>query len=321
MKHLIPLLKRELQEHRGGMVLAPFITGGVLVVLLLLGLITGAQGLLQIQSSVGGEITRYALQNNPELIAPAAGKALTAFGMIASAIINAVCAIVVFFYCLGTLYDDRKDRSILFWRSLPVSDTASVFAKVIVAALIAPALAFVAILATHLLMWLCGAVVVMFTAGTLKGMLGGNFTIGSEILKHLLALPIHFLWILPVIGWLLLASAFAKTKPFLWAVLPPIGVAIADSWFDITRNLSLPNNTVWKLLLERITLDPLPTTVNVTESMVQMGSAMLSGTASPGVFDATLQYLKMPALWIGAVVGAALIAGAIYLRRKSEDAY
>jgi ABC-2 type transport system permease protein len=104
-------------------------------------------------------------------------------------------------------------------------------------------------------------------------------------------------------------------------VLPPIGVAIADSWFDVTRNLSLPNNTVWKLLIERITLDPLPTTVNVTESMVQLGASMVSGTATPGVFDATLQYLKMPGLWVGAVIGAAFIAGAIYLRRKSEDAY
>src|SRR3546814_20822192 len=41
-----------------------------------------------------------------------------------------VLGFVVFFYCLGALYDDRRDRSILFWKSLPVSDASTVLSKV-----------------------------------------------------------------------------------------------------------------------------------------------------------------------------------------------
>ena len=321
MKNLLPLLKREFQEHRGGLLLTPFIAGAVLAVLLVLGLVTGASGLLKVQSTIGGEITRYAIQNNPELIAPAASKALQAFGLAAAAIINLTCAIVVFFYCLGSLYDDRKDRSILFWRSLPVSDAESVIAKVITAALVAPAIAFVAIVATQMLMWLCGAVVVLVTSGSLKGMLGGNFSFFSGTVQHLIALPIHVLWVLPVVGWLMLASAFAKTKPFLWAVLPPLGIAIADSWFDVTRNLSMPSNTVFRLIGERLFDDPLPMAANLSRDAVGLIGSLVPGAVAPGIFDEALVYLKMPSLWLGALAGAAFIAFAIFLRRKSEEAY
>jgi len=321
MKNLLPLLKREFQEHRGGLLLTPFIAGAVLAVLLVLGLVTGASGLLKVQSTIGGEITRYAIQNNPELIAPAASKALQAFGLAAAAIINLTCAIVVFFYCLGSLYDDRKDRSILFWRSLPVSDAESVIAKVITAALVAPAIAFVATVATQMLMWLCGAVVVLVTSGSLKGMLGGNFSFFSGTVQHLIALPIHVLWVMPVVGWLMLASAFAKTKPFLWAVLPPLGIAIADSWFDVTRNLSMPSNTVFRLIGERLFDDPLPMAANLSRDAVGLIGSLVPGAVAPGIFDEALVYLKMPGLWLGALAGAAFIAFAIFLRRKSEEAY
>ena len=37
--------------------------------------------------------------------------------------------LVAVFYCLDALYGERRDRSILFWRSLPVSDTVAVLTK------------------------------------------------------------------------------------------------------------------------------------------------------------------------------------------------
>src|SRR5262249_37296655 len=60
--------------------------------------------------------------------------------------------IVGFFYCLDALYGERRDRSILFWKSLPVSDLVSILAKATIPLLILPAIAFVVILCTQLIM-------------------------------------------------------------------------------------------------------------------------------------------------------------------------
>jgi len=320
MNHLLPLLKREMNEHRGGLLLTPFIVGGVLVLFLILGLITSLT--LKIQTSFGGEIARYALQSNPELLVITAKKALQAFGLAAAAIINLTCAIVVFFYCLGTLYDDRRDRSILFWRSLPVSDALTVWSKVLIAAVVAPSIAFVAVIATQVLMWIAGSVVVLSMGGSLKAMFTGDLAGLTSVARHLVALPLHALWVLPLVGWLLLASAFAKSKPFLWAVLPPLGVAIADSWFDVTSTLSLPKNTVFKLIGERIFNDPLPMAANLSQEGVRLAGSLIPFAAAPSsVFSDWPVYLQMSSLWIGALLGVAMIVASVYLRRKSEDAY
>ena len=53
--------------------------------------------------------------------------------------VNIVLGVVVFFFCLGALFDDRKDRSVLFWKSLPISDQATVLSKVAMALVVAPA--------------------------------------------------------------------------------------------------------------------------------------------------------------------------------------
>jgi ABC-2 type transport system permease protein len=312
------LIKRELAEHVGGVVRAPFVVGGVLLVLIALSALTGSQGMLRLEGSFQGEIARYAIQNSPELMAPVAAKLMTAMSHGAAALINLVCAIVVLFYCLGALHDDRRDRSVLFWRSLPISDTQTVLSKVLIAAVIAPAIAFIATALTHALIWIGGSLIVGISTGSLNGVFGERYAASDLLLKHLLALPIHALWVLPVVGWLLLASAFAKSKPFLWAVLPLLGLAIADSWFDLTSNLAMPNNTVWKLLMSRIFEDPLPTSWSFGESI----AAAFNETVVVNSFTGGLvEFLKRPGLWIGTLVGVAFIFAAIRLRRRSEDAY
>ncbi|WP_210235883.1 ABC-2 transporter permease, partial [Mesorhizobium sp. M1C.F.Ca.ET.212.01.1.1] len=77
-----------------------------------------------------------------------------------------VLAFVVFFYCLGALYDDRRDRSILFWKSLPLSDTQTVLSKVISALIVAPLIAVIAGIITMLGFLLVISVVALMHGGS-----------------------------------------------------------------------------------------------------------------------------------------------------------
>ena len=43
--------------------------------------------------------------------------------------------------CIRDRYDERKDRSVLFWKSLPVSDRDTVLSKAVSALVVAPTLA------------------------------------------------------------------------------------------------------------------------------------------------------------------------------------
>src|SRR5438477_6996605 len=62
--------------------------------------------------------------------------------------------IVGFFYCLDALYGERRDRSILFWKSLPVSDATTVPSKAVVPLAILPAIAFAITIVTPFVMLL-----------------------------------------------------------------------------------------------------------------------------------------------------------------------
>ena len=56
------------------------------------------------------------------------------------------------FYCLDALHGERRDRSILFWKSLPVSDLTTVLAKASVPCRVLPPRAFALALATQLML-------------------------------------------------------------------------------------------------------------------------------------------------------------------------
>src|SRR3546814_13401578 len=84
-----------------------------------------------------------------------------------------VLAFVVFFYCLGALYDERKDRSVLFWKSLPVSDAQTVLSKVGSAVVVAPVLAVIASLVTMIGFMVMLSIVVLFHGGNQWTLLWG----------------------------------------------------------------------------------------------------------------------------------------------------
>jgi ABC-2 type transport system permease protein len=209
--------------------------------------------------------------------------------------------IVGIFYCLDALYGERRDRSVLFWKSLPVSDRTSVLSKVIVPMAILPVLTFVIVLGTQFLMLMLSTLVLLPSglAGTTWQLLPW-----PRLLWILLyGLVTSALWEAPVYAWLLLVSSWARRATFLWAVLPWLAIsAIEKLAFDTTF--------FGRLLVSRLTGGfeqgfvvvhyPKETHVPVVDRLTQ--------------FDPQ-KFLGSPGLWIGLVIAAAFLIAAIRLRR------
>src|SRR5438067_11802396 len=141
--------------------------------------------------------------------------------------------IVGFFYCLDALYGERRDRSILFWKSLPVSDVTTVLSKAIVTLVILPVVIFGVALVTQFIMLLISSAVL--TPSGLAGTTWANFNLARESIVLLYGLIVIALWHAPIYGWALLVSGIARRATFLWAVLPPIAISIFEK---ITFNTS-----------------------------------------------------------------------------------
>src|SRR5437588_10682307 len=136
--------------------------------------------------------------------------------------------VVAVFYCLDALHGERRDRSILFWKSLPVSDVTAVLAKASIPIVILPLIAFAATVATQFVMLLMNSALL---AG--RGMAVAPLWAHVSLVQMSLALFYHLLvvhgfWYAPFYGWLLLVSAWARRMVFLWAALPLVAIGVVE---------------------------------------------------------------------------------------------
>ena len=307
------LLRREFWEHRGGFFWAPVIAGGIAL-------------LFTILAAIGASVVKHRYGNDLQLDGASLddiGKALGMAGDMALlggvGITMVVLGFVVFFYSLGSLYDDRKDRSVLFWKSMPVSDAATVTSKVAWALVLAPLVA----LAVGLLIGLSFWIVTAFTT-TVNGVPGASGVLTHShpfaILANLVAMvPLYALWALPAVGWLMLCSAAAPSKPFLWAVIIPVLGCALVSFVTAILGLDLDLEPLWYAAAFRGLLSVFPGTwlanvdldrgaIHGPENLAEVVGAAQNWTVA-----------GTPDLWIGALVGAAMIFVAIRLRRWRDD--
>lgn len=211
-------------------------------------------------------------------------------------LIMAVTLIVAFFYCLDALYGERRDRSILFWKSLPVSDLTAVLAKASVPLVVLPLLTFAIIIATQWIMLLLGSAILL-ASGLSVATLWTHLALGQMwlmLLYHLGA--IHALWYAPFYGWLLLVSAWARRSPFLWAVVPPLAIAVVEK-------IAFNTSYFAQMIEHRFG--------GGRESHAFMAATM---STHPLAFIHPGQFFISPGLWIGLAIAAAFIAAAVQLR-------
>lgn len=321
-KNMYWLVKREFWEHRGGFLWAPVITGGIFLLLNIMGLVTaevlGARHGIHI--GAGGDLQQVISRMDSGDMSTV-GMALDITMYSAMALISVVLGFVVFFYCLGSLYDDRRDRSILFWKSLPISNTSTVLSKVISAGVLAPVIAVAVGIVAGMLQLVMVAVVLSFHGINVWQllMLAHPIRVTANLIGYL---PIYLLWALPALGWLMLCSAWSRNKPFLWAVTLPVATGLMVTWFDIMGLFDLPAAWFWGHVVQRALLSVFPGS-SVVSNLDDAGSFghVPPGEQGFGLMDLSQSYhlLAMPILWAGVLAGVGLIAAAIWFRRWRDD--
>ena len=206
--------------------------------------------------------------------------------------------IVGVFYCLDALHSERRDRSILFWKSLPVSDLTTVLSKVTIPLVVLPLIAFAIVVCVQLVMLLMSSANLL-VHGVSPATTWAHFPVFQNWLVMLYGLIAIALWHTPIYGWLLLVSGWARRATFLWAVLPLIVIQIFEKIVFGTSFFA-------KLLQHRL-----------------MGFAPhafgFHGEGHPTI-DSLAQltpgrYLGSPGLWLGLLFAAVFLAAAVRLRR------
>jgi len=301
--HQLALVKREIWEHRS-LYVTPAVVGLVLVLLALTALVFASdyQELVDIfivgaQNIVGDAERRAAM-----------------FALLVGNTIPFLFAgaILTIFYALDSLYAERKNKSILFWRSLPITDAETVISKLLAAAVAIPLIAFPVIIVTHLL--------ILFIAGVFISIEGGSsmflvwksapiFDFWTGILIITILLPI---WFSPFIGWFLFVSAWTKRSPLLMASLPLIMVPTLEYWVFRTHLVADAMQTRFEQLPIFKGFDP-EVFFNERELVASADAISLLGIIDVGKF------LASPQMWAGVVVCGLFITAAIYVRRYRDD--
>src|SRR6185437_10018778 len=216
----------------------------------------------------------------------------------ASLVMMLTYLVVAVIYCLGALHNERQDRSILLWKSLPVSDLTTVLAKAAIPLILLPVITFLILALTQAIMLLTASAVLLGRGGSVVELWSQTslLPMWAAMLYHLLT--VHALYYAPVYGWFMLVSAWARRAVFLWALLPVVAVLIIEKLVFNTAAFA-------HMLLSRLEGGPaaIPYPPHAHMPMV---APTLANLAS---------FLISPGLWIGFAVCAVFLAAAVRLRR------
>jgi ABC-2 type transport system permease protein len=282
------LVRRELWEHRA-LWLAPVIFSVVMLGLVLIG------GQVRFSPDGGQRGEGPALAGFPPLFGQA-----TMIGV--TMMLGGVVCIAIFAYLLDCLYAERKDRSILFWKSLPVSDTETVLAKLGLALLLTPL--FALLIAALVQPLMLGAMAIRF--GALRDTIGLDTVLGGyRVLPQMGVVWLYgALWYSPFVAYLMLCSVLAKRVPIMYAVVPPAALMLAEV-------MLLNSNYVASFLGGRLA----PWTRDDWAWSFDREGGMLIGVGSPD----WSQLFTNASLWLGLAATAAMVYIVIRLRRYRDD--
>ncbi len=220
----------------------------------------------------------------------------------AALLIMGTSFVVAVFYCLDALHGERRDRSILFWKSLPVSDFNVVLSKACIPLIVLPLLTFAITLATQWIMLLLSSAV-MLASGLSPATLWTRISLLdlSLLLYHLLA--VHGLYYAPIYAWLLLVSAWARRAAFVWAALPVFAIGVVEK-------IAFHTSYVTAMLGSRIAGG----NQDVTFPMQAAGS-MPMPMAHQLTLLAFSRFLASPGMLVGLLIAVGFLVLAVRLRR------
>jgi len=206
--------------------------------------------------------------------------------------------LVGIFYSIDALYGERRDRSILFWKSLPVSDRTTVLSKASIPILVLPAIALVLSVATFAILLFASTFVLLVT-GTGAGRLWSELRFFEAPIVMAYGLIVHSLWFAPIYSWLILISAWVRRVPLLWAVLPPFTIMIVERMGG--------GDSFAKFIGYRVT------------GAMKEAFTMRNGHLVEGLSSLTpWKFATSAGLWLGLIFAAACLAASVRLRRNRE---
>ena len=218
--------------------------------------------------------------------------------MMAAGLLMVTAMVVGVFYSIDALHGERRDRSILFWKSMPVSDLTAVLSKAAIPIFLLQLIAFAVAAAIMWIMFFLSSVVLL-AAGISIAPIWSQLPIVQMsflLLYHLVIL--HGLWHAPFYGWMLMVSSWARRAPFLWAVLPPLAIGVVEKLMFNTSHFT-------GMLLYHLGGSP--------DSSPKSGDLMdMLGHFQPGML------LRESGLWTGLAATAVFLAVAARLRRDRE---
>ncbi|MGH8369391.1 MAG: hypothetical protein ACRESC_00280 [Gammaproteobacteria bacterium] len=225
---------------------------------------------------------------------------------------NIALVALVSFYLIDTLNQDRRDRSILFWRSLPVSDTATVLSKLFTAMVTAPVIMLVLFMGFQVI------------NGVIFGIANIAIGVNPFMLFHPLSALLAFLtlawaliaqsiWLLPFYGWFMLCSAWAKRSAWGWVILVPVGIVILEA-------IVLRTHRFISLIVHHF-LGLIGVMVGKQGFVIHAAddATMPSHTGHLMTLESVSWFMLQPEMWIGVLIGAVFVAGAIWLRHNRNE--
>jgi ABC-2 type transport system permease protein len=222
---------------------------------------------------------------------------------IAAAFMMATYILVTLFYCADALHGERRDRSILFWKSLPVSDLTTVLAKASIPFMVLPLLTFAITLVLQFIVLLLSSAVLLASGLSVASLWTRLPVVQMSLLLLYHILTAHALWPAPVYCWLLLVSGWARRAVFLWAALPVLAIAGVEKIVFHTAHFAT-------LVGHRL-----------------IGNAPAIGFTPPDIFPTDpmthltpATFLSSPSMWTGLVIAVAFLAAAVRLRRYQGPA-
>ena len=328
MQQFILPIKREFWEHSAAFIRTPIIVFVLLSLAVFAAVVLGSKAVptmdIEYQRSISGN-TRAASEANEKVrafeysdlvvgqsndaaneknvegipsIAGGISKATTIVANVPYIIFGSLLFIILFSYALSCLFADRKDGSILFWKSLPVSETQNVSTKLFVAVFVLPAIAWLAALLLSVVILCVALLAASFSGqeGAVSLVMQSQSIVGTAWRYIGTFLAISF-WFLPVLGWLIFASSTAKKSPFLFAALPPIVLMMVEH--------TLLNSHYFIKVFMHFTLGMDP--VQCTLMLLQPDWDNLAMVFSSTTF------------WLGIVFAAGFSYGAIWMRENRYE--
>ncbi len=323
MNTMIALFKREWFEHQGGFGWGPVIVSGVLIAITLIALVVGSVGAAHIDlgdmsDDDIAEAESYGIQfssdgiNLSDLVDGLLAKqswteaeleqGLDMFRHGVATPFYLVYFIIAFFVLLSALYDDRKDRTVLFWKSIPVTDTETVLSKLITTAWVAPAATIVMIFATQVFFLIVVTFLIIGSDHLSTWQVWSNSGLIVGFFELIVGYIIQGLWALPIYGWLLFVSSAVTKVPFVWAVLTPVVPMLLE-------RAVFGSTVLAKGVGNHLQFKALPMAAEIEGDTVENAVELSDIFALLATTD----------MWFGIVVGAAFMFGAVYFRRRNNE--